>query len=264
MKTWGLKVSSDCIFLQCLRDCDSQPALPLSHYGCVFYRRGGVGYCRPQTHRQPDWFSPLDLCGISHSGELAGTAGSLRHCWKRESQEWAGFFFSFLVLWPLRFPPVLTWLRLYNSPERVTSSRVEIPGPFFFFLFRPISFFSFTGRVGRGGGAQLLWNICQAASCRGRANRWFMATSGRCKALVYAFNHAKSPGWIGDWKEMVWWGFMESMLGFTLMATGVNILYDRGISAAQCFQAEVSLSWCLHQANAVSAIQYGQKIIVKL
>lgn len=54
------------------------------------------------------------------------------------------------------------------------------------------------------------------------------------------------------------------MLGFTLMATGVNILYDRGISAAQCFQAEVSLSWCLHQANAVSAIQYGQKIIVKL
>lgn len=147
-----LKVSSDSIFLQCLRDCDSQPALPLSHYGWVFYRRGGVGYCRPQTHRQPDWFSPLDLCGISHTGELAGTAGSLRHCWKRESCEWAGFFLSLsLVLWPLRFPPVLTWLRLYNSPERVTSSWVKIPGRFFSLSLHPISFFPFTGRVEWGG-----------------------------------------------------------------------------------------------------------------
>lgn len=143
---------------------------------------GGVGYCRPQTHRLPDWFSSLDLCGISHSGGLAGTAGSLRHCWERESLEWAGFFF-FLVLRPLRFPPVLTW------PGR--NSRV-----FFFFFFTPFLFFSFTGRV--GWGPQLLWNICQAASCRGRAHRWFMATSARCKALVYAFNHTKSPGWIGD------------------------------------------------------------------
>lgn len=148
-----LKVSSDSIFLQCLRDCDSQPALPLSHYGWVFYRRGGVGYCRPQTHRQPDWFSPLDLCGISHTGELAGTAGSLRHCWKRESREWAGFFLSLsLVLWPLRFPPVLTWLRLYNSPERVTSSWVKIPGCFFFSFSSPHFFFPFYWKGGVGGG----------------------------------------------------------------------------------------------------------------
>lgn len=143
---------------------------------------------------------------------------------------------------------MLTWLRLYNSPERVTSSRVEIPGSFFSFLFYPFSFFFlFTGRV--GWGLQLLWNICQAASCRGRANRWFMATSARCKALVYAFNHTKSRGCIGDWKEMVWWGFMESVLGFTLMATRVNILYDRGISSVQCFQAEFGFSWCLQPSK---------------
>lgn len=143
-------MSTDCIFLKCLGDCDSQPALHLSHYGCVFYRHGGVGYCRPQTRRQPDWFSSLDLCGISHSGGLAGTAGSLRHCWERESLKWVVFFF-FLVLWPLRFPPVLTWLRLYNSPERVTSSRVEIPGVFFFlFFFYPCSFFFFYWKGGVG------------------------------------------------------------------------------------------------------------------
>lgn len=48
------------------------------------------------------------------------------------------------------------------------------------------------------------------------------------------------------------------------MAARVNILYDRGISAAQCFQAEVGFSWCLHQANAVSRIRHGQKILTKL
>lgn len=101
------------------------------------------------THRQPDWFSSLDLCGISHSGGLAGTAGSLRHCWERESLEWVGFFF-FLLLRPLRFPPVLTWLRLYNSPERVTSSRVEIPGFFFSLSLYPFSFFLFYWKGGVG------------------------------------------------------------------------------------------------------------------
>lgn len=48
------------------------------------------------------------------------------------------------------------------------------------------------------------------------------------------------------------------------MATCVNILYDRGISAAQCFQAEVGFGWCLHQANAVPVIRYGQEILTKL
>lgn len=57
---------------------------------------------------------------------------------------------------------------------------------------------------------------------------------------------------------------MESVLGFTLMATRVNILYDRGISAAQCFQARVGFSWCLHRANAVSVIRHGQKILTEL
>lgn len=52
----------------------------------------GVSVTAVHTHRQPDWFSSLDLCGISHSGGLAGTAGSLRHCWERESLESAGFF----------------------------------------------------------------------------------------------------------------------------------------------------------------------------
>lgn len=68
------------------------------------------------------------------------------------------------------------------------------------------------------------------------------------------------------WSDGVWRGFMESVLGFTLMATRVNILYDRGISAVQCFQAKVGLrlGWCLHRANAVSGIQYGQKILTKL
>lgn len=39
---------------------------------------------------------------------------------------------------------MLTWLRLYNSPERVTSNRVEIPGLLFFFFllsFTPSLFF---------------------------------------------------------------------------------------------------------------------------
>lgn len=56
---------------------------------------------------------------------------------------------------------------------------------------------------------------------------------------------------------------MESMLGFTLMSTGVNMLYDRGISAARCLKAEVSLSWCLHQATAISVVRYGQKILLR-
>lgn len=153
------------------------------------------------------------------------------------------FFFFFLVLWPLRFPPVLTWLRLYNSPERVTSSRVEIPG-LFFFLFHPISFFSFTGRVGWGWGAQLLWNICQAASCRGRANWWFMATSGRCKALVYAFNHTKtlvgleiekrwsdgvlwSPCWDSHWWQLVWTYYMT--VGFLQLSVSKLKLPSAGV-----------------------------------
>lgn len=102
----------------------------------------------------------------------------------------------------------LSW-KSYKQPGR--NSRV-----FFSFSFTPFLFFSFTGRV--GWGPQLLWNICQAASCRGRANRWFMATSARCKALVYAFNHTKSRGWIGDWKEMVWWGLM----GFYGVRAGIH------------------------------------------
>lgn len=59
------------------------------------------------------------------------------------------FPFCFFFLRPLRFPPVLTRLRLYNSPERVTSSRVEIPG---LFLFYPFSFFSSLLLEGWGGG----------------------------------------------------------------------------------------------------------------
>lgn len=62
-----------------------------------------------------------------------------------------GGLLFFLVLRPLRFPPVLTWLRFYNSPERVTSSRVEIPDFFLFFL-PPFSFFLSLLLEGWGGG----------------------------------------------------------------------------------------------------------------
>ncbi len=236
MKIWALKVPTDSIFLQCLRECDSQPGLRLSHYGCVFYRRGGVGYCRPQTPRQSDWFSSLDLCGISHSGGLAGTAGSLRRCWERESLEWAGFF-SFLVLRPLRFPPVLTWLRFYNSPERVTSSRVEIPGFFFSFSF-PLLFFLFYWKGGVGAAYCGTFVRQPVAEAGPTSDLWQHLQDAKPLCMLLIIQRALAGLEIEKrWSGGVWWGFMESVRGFTLMATRVNILSDRGISAAQGFQA---------------------------
>ena len=73
-----------------------------------------------------------------------------------------------------------------------------------------------------------------------------MATSARCKALAYAFNHTKSPGWIGDWKEMVWWGLM----GFYGVRAGIH---TDGNSCEHIIwpwdfwsPPQVGLSWCLH------------------
>lgn len=54
---------------------------------------------------------------------------------------------------------------------------------------------------------------------------------------------------------------MESVLGFTLMATRVNILYDRGISEAR---RKLASAGVCTQPSAVSVIRYGQKILTKL
>lgn len=180
---------------------------------------GGVGYCRPQTHRLPDWFSSLDLCGISHSGGLAGTAGSLRHCWERESLEWAGFFF-FLVLRPLRFPPVLTW------PGR--NSRV------FFSSFLPLFFFSLL-LEGWGGGRSYCGTFVRqpVAEAGPTGDLWQHLQDAKPLYMLLIIQRALAGLETKKrWSDGVWWGFMESVLRFTLMATCVNILYDRGISAA--------------------------------
>ena len=54
---------------------------------------------------------------------------------------------------------------------------------------------------------------------------------------------------------------MESVLGFTLMATRVNILYDRGISEAR--RKSASAGACT-QPSAISTIRHGQKILTRL
>lgn len=133
---------------------------------------------------------------------------------------------------------MLTWLRLYNSPERVTSSRVGIPGLFFFSLLRPISFFflfywkgGVTGLGGGGlGGCSYCGTFVREPVAEARAG--FTATSARCKAPSICFLTR-----VGSESEQSWSdGVLRSpCLGFTPMATGVNMLYGRGISAARCF-----------------------------
>lgn len=128
--------------------------------------------------------SSLDLCGISHSGGLVRTdvVG--------KEKAWIGRgLFSSLVLRPLRFPPVLTWLGFYNSPGRVTSRNSSPPPAVFFF----------TGRVGvvvtvehlsssqleRQDQSMIYGNICK------------MQSSGWC------FQSWNRHCLTGDWKEKV-------------------------------------------------------------
>jgi len=44
------------------------------------------------------------------------------------------------------------------------------------------------------------------------------------------------------------------------MATCVNLLSDRGISAARCYRAEVASAGVRVPVKAVTVIRYGQKI----
>lgn len=105
--------------------------------------------------------------------------------------------FFFLLLRPLRFPPVLTWLRLYNSPERVTSSRVKIPGLLFFSLSSSstLSLFSFL-LEGWGGGCSYCGTFVRLpfAEARPNGDLWQHLQD----AVVYAFNRATRRGCIGD------------------------------------------------------------------
>lgn len=135
--------------------------------------------------------SSLDLCGISHSGGLVRTdvVG--------KEKAWIGRgLFSSLVLRPLRFPPVLTWLGFYNSPGRVTSRNSSPPPAVFFF----------TGRVGvvvtvehlsssqleRQDQSMIYGNICK------------MQSSGWC------FQSWNRHCLTGDWKEKVLGGGLWS------------------------------------------------------
>lgn len=128
-----------------------------------------------------------------------------------QEKAWSGrsrsLFFFFLLLRPLRFPPVLTWLRLYNSPERVTSSRVKIPGLLFFSLSSSstLSLFSFL-LEGWGGGCSYCGTFVRLpfAEARPNGDLWQHLQD----ALVYAFNRATRRGCIGDWKERVRLGLM--------------------------------------------------------
>lgn len=190
----------------------------------------------------------LDLCGISHSGGAGPGQQGVQDIVGKE-KAWSGRPFFLLLLRPLRFPPVLTWLRLYNSPERVTSSRVGIPGFFFSFSFTPFLFSLFYWKGGVGAPSYCGTFVRQPVAEAGpTGDLWQHLQDAKPLYMLLIIQRALAGLEIEKrWSDGVWWGFMESVLGFTLMATRVNILYDRGISAAQCFQA--GFSWCLHQCR---------------
>lgn len=102
---------------------------------------------------------------------------------------------------------MLTWLRLYNSPERVTSSRVGIPGLFFSLSFAPFLFFSFYlkgGVTGLGaGGCSYCGTFVRVPVAEAGPAGDLRQHLQDAKPPLYAFNHTKSPGRIGERTELV-------------------------------------------------------------
>lgn len=122
--------------------------------------------------------------------------------------------FFFLLLRPLRFPPVLTWLRLYNSPERVTSSRVKIPG-LLFFLSPPLLPFLFFPFYWKGGeGAAVI--VEHLSGCHLRRQGQTVIYGNICKMLLYTLLIVRPDVVVLEIEERgsdwVLWAFMESVL----------------------------------------------------
>lgn len=142
---------------------------------------------------------------------------------------------------------MLTWLRLYNSPERVTSSRVGIPGLFFLSPSPHFFFFLFYwkgGVTGLGGGGAVIVEHLSGSQLQRRGRPVIYSNICKMQSPLYMLLIMQRARVGLESEQSCSDGVLRSpCLGFTLMATGVNMLYGRGISAAQCFQAQVSPGW---------------------
>lgn len=136
---------------------------------------------------------------------------------KQRELQWAGFVSA---LRALRFPPVLTWLRLYNGPERVTRTHSRL----FSFPFTPFSFFSLL-LEGWGGGPSYCGTFVRqpVAEAGPAGDLWQHLQDAKPLYMRWIIRRALAEG-IGRRCSD---GCMESVLESRWRQL---MLYDRGIS----------------------------------